>query len=86
MFKKKVKLILTVALSTALLLSGCGEVTEPADETTTETTAETTTETTVKTLTDEELDEMAKNMPEIVFVMAISPFSGSNILGSYITI
>ncbi len=76
MFKKKVRLIITVALSAALFLLGCGEASETIDVTLAETTE--------KILTDEELDEMAKNMPEIVFVMS-HHYDDTNILGCYVT-
>ncbi len=76
MFKKKVRLIITVALSAALFLLGCGEASETIDVTAAETTE--------KILTDEELDEMAKNMPEIVFVMS-HHYDDTNILGCYVT-
>ena len=76
MLNKKVRLIITAALSAALLLSGCGEASETVDETAAK-TAE-------KTFTDEELDEMAKNMPEIVFVMS-HHYDDTNILGCYVT-
>lgn len=41
-------------------------------------------ETTAVTLSEEELDKMAENMPEIVFVMSHN-YDDSNILGCYIT-
>ncbi len=75
MFNKKASLIITAALSTALLLSGCGEASEMVDITVAETTE--------KMFTDEELDEMAKNMPEIVFVMSYQ-IDDDNIFGCYV--
>ena len=76
MFNKKLSLIISAALSAVLILSGCGEASETVDETAAETTE--------KMFTDEELDEMAKNMPEIVFVMS-HHYDDTNILGCYVT-
>ena len=58
---------------------------EMTEETTTE---ETTEESTTKTLSEEELDELVQNMPEIVFVMSHHYDEvniKTNILGFYIT-
>ena len=77
---KKVKKILTAVLFCSVLLSGCGD--SPPSETVTETTEQTTV--TMPKYTEEELDQMAQNMPEIVFVMS-HHYEGSNIVGYYVT-
>lgn len=79
---KKANRIITIILSALIsvsLLSGCNETEMPTDETTTSETAETT-----QKYTDEELDELAQNMPEIVFVLS-HHYDDTNILGFFIT-
>lgn len=66
----------------AVTLFGCGKAGETVPEETT------VSETTAVTLSEEELDALAENMPEIVFVMShhFDNCAGqSNILGFYIT-
>ncbi|MDE6745968.1 MAG: hypothetical protein K2J72_04925 [Oscillospiraceae bacterium] len=78
---KKVFACLLVSFM-AVTLFGCGKAGETVPE---ETTAP---ETAAVTLSEEELDKMAGNMPEIVFVMShhFDSYVGqSNILGFYIT-
>ena len=77
MFKKLLSGIMAIAVC-VVGLSGCGE------SQTEETTSETTTEVTTAKYSEEELEQMAQNMPEIVFVMSHN-YDGSNILGYYIT-
>ena len=74
---KKVFACLLVSVI-AITLFGC----EKAEETVSEETA--VPETTAITLSEEELDKMAENMPEIVFVMS-HHYYDTNILGFYIT-
>lgn len=79
MLVKKLKNIVVcgaIALSSITLFSGCDTSGELIDETTAITTAE--------SLSDEELDALAENMPEIVFVMS-HHYDDTNILGFYIT-
>lgn len=56
-------------------------------KTTAKTTEETTTETTLQTLyyPEEELDAMAENMPEIVFIMSLYYHTYRNIFGYFVT-
>ena len=68
---KKVFACLLVSVIAATLF-GCGKA------------GGTVSETTAVTLSEEELDKMAENMPEIVFVMSHN-YDDSNILGCYIT-
>ena len=74
------KRLITAVLFCSLLLSGCG------DSSPSETITETTEQTTVTTpkYTEEELEQLAQNMPEIVFVMS-HHYEGSNIRGVYVT-
>jgi len=59
--------------------------TQTTKQTTARTTEETTTETTLQTLyyPEEELDAMAENMPEIVFIMSL--YYNCNIFGYFVT-
>lgn len=77
MITKKIFTCLLVSFI-AITLFGC----EKAGETVSEET--TVPETTAVTLSEEELDKMAENMPEIVFVMS-HHYDDTNILGFYIT-
>ena len=77
MSTKKIFACLLVSVI-AVALFGC----EKAGETVSEET--TIPETTAVTLSDEELDKMAENMPEIVFIMS-HHYDDTNILGCYIT-
>lgn len=74
---KKIFACLLVSVM-AVTLFGCGKAGETAPE---ETAAP---ETTAVTLSEEELDELSANMPEIVFVMS-HHYDDTNILGFYIT-
>ena len=76
MYKKAFACLLVSVI--AVTLFGC----EKAEETVTE--GETVSETTAVTLSEEELDALAENMPEIVFVMS-HHYDDTNILGCYIT-
>ncbi|MBQ6944072.1 MAG: hypothetical protein IJN43_07030 [Ruminococcus sp.] len=77
MFKKLLSGIMAIAVC-VVGLSGCGE------SQTEETTSETTTEVTTAKYSEEELEQMAQNMPEIVFVMS-HHYDNSNIVGYYVT-
>ena len=77
---KKVKKVLTAVLFCSVLLSGCGD--SPPSETVTETTEQTTV--TMPKYTEEELDQMAQNMPEIVFIQSFRMYD-TNIYGYFIT-
>ena len=74
---KKVFACLLVSVIAATLF-GCGKAGETVPEETT------VSETAAATLSAEELDALAANMPEIVFVMSHN-YDDSNILGCYIT-
>lgn len=77
---KKLKQLIScsvVFLSSVLMFSGCNTAEKLSEKATALTTAE-------ETLTDEELDALAENMPEIVFVMS-HHYDDTNILGCYIT-
>ncbi|MDE7294288.1 MAG: hypothetical protein K2N72_07675 [Oscillospiraceae bacterium] len=80
MFIRKIKQLIScsiVILSAAMMFSGC-DTAEKIPEETTESTM------TVETLSDEELDALTENMPEIVFVMS-HHYDDTNILGFYFT-
>ena len=79
MFRKILSVIMAIAVC-VVGLSGCGE--SPPEET--ETTVETTTLETTAKYSEEELEQMAQNMPEIVFVMS-HHYDNSNIVGYYVT-
>ncbi|MDE5577634.1 MAG: hypothetical protein K2J11_09635 [Oscillospiraceae bacterium] len=74
---KKVFACLLVSVI-AITLFGCEKAVGTVSEETT------IPETTALTLSEEELDKMAENMPEIVFVMSHN-YDDSNIVGCYIT-
>ena len=89
----KKSITLALAFAAVLSLSCCGVGDEALiDETTTETTTtttettieETTEETTTGTLSEEELDKLAQNMPEIVFVLSFEDVYNENIYGFYV--
>ena len=86
-FKKSISIAL--AFAALLLLSCCGASDEDIiDETITKESTSAEAETTTETLSDEELDALAQNMPEIVFVMSHhydEVTIKTNILGFYIT-
>lgn len=67
-------LCLTMVFSVILSLCGCQKTNEESAETTTETTAK---------YSEEELDRLAQDMPEIVFVMSHQQGDG-NIMGCYV--
>ena len=77
MITKKIFACLLVSVISVTLF-GC----EKAGKTVSEET--TIPETTAVTLSEEELDKMAENMPEIVFIMS-HHYDDTNILGCYIT-
>lgn len=65
-----------VVLSAAMMFSGCNTTEKLSEE-------ETVSETTAVTLSEEELDALAENMPEIVFVMSYQA-EDENIFGCYV--
>lgn len=80
MFTEKIKQLIScsvVILSTVMMFSSCNTEERLSEETAVPAT-------TVETLSDEELDALAENMPEIVFVMS-HHYDDTNILGFYIT-
>ena len=77
MITKKIFACLLVSVI-AVTLFGCEKAGKTASEETT------VPETTAVTLSEEELDKMAENMPEIVFIMS-HHYDDTNILGCYIT-
>lgn len=66
-----------IALNSITLFSGCDTSREPVNEAITVNTA------TEETLSDEELDKMVENIPEIVFVMSYQT-DDENIFGCYV--
>ena len=68
--------ILMAAVTAIFLFAACGKTEEVPQETAASETA--------ARLSKEELDKMAENMPEIVFVMS-HHYDDTNILGCYIT-
>ena len=72
----KINRIISILLLTVTLLTGCEKMESVAEETT-------VSETTAK-YSDEELELMAQDMPEIVFVMS-HHYDNSNIRGLYVT-
>lgn len=82
---KRSLLCFTMAFSVALSLCGCKNKTSEYAETTTiseTTTSEATMETTAK-YSEEELEKLAQDMPEIIFVMSHQQGDG-NIMGCYV--
>ena len=73
--KNKLNRIISIILLTVTLFTACAKTESVAEETT-------VSETTVK-YSDEELELMAQDMPEIVFVLAYQK-EGNNILGCYV--
>ncbi len=92
-FKRKVHCLVALIMSVLLcvtIFSACNQIEKVQTEETTITTA-VTSETTGQTLSEEELNALAQDMPEIVFVMSHHydnpniAEDNTNILGFYIT-
>ncbi|MDE7293800.1 MAG: hypothetical protein K2N72_05190 [Oscillospiraceae bacterium] len=80
MFLGKIKqpiLCFILSLSAVMILSGCNTAEEITEEAA-------VSETAAETLSDEELNALAENMPEIVFVTS-HQYDDANIFGCYIT-
>lgn len=83
MFRKKMRRIFSIILAAGIsvsLLSACKETESVSEETT---SSETTISETTAKYSDEELELLAQDMPEIVFVLAYQK-DGYNILGCYV--
>ena len=79
MFRKKIRRIFSIILAVSisvLVLSACKETGNETEETTVSET--------IAKYSDEELELMAQDMPEIVFVMS-HHYDNSNIVGYYVT-
>ncbi|MBQ8176023.1 MAG: hypothetical protein IJ035_03185 [Oscillospiraceae bacterium] len=84
MFRKKLQRIFSIILAAGIsvsLLSACEKTESVPKETT---SSETTVSETTAKYSDEELELMVQDMPEIVFVMSHN-YVGSNIRGLYVT-
>lgn len=79
--KNKLNRIISILLLTVTLLTGCAKTESVQEETT---SSETTVSETTAKYSDEELELMAQDMPEIVFVMS-HHYDNSNIVGYYVT-